>query len=46
MEGNNINKGETKNKVTAIANDILVKQKKYKTKAIKNKIPLIAVRIG
>ena len=41
-----IKNGLTKNKVTAIASDNLVKEKKYKQKARKNSIPLIVVKRG
>ena len=41
-----IKKGLTKNRVTAVARDNLVKEKKYKVKAVKNIIPLTTVKIG
>ena len=41
-----IKKGLTKNRVTAVARDNLVKEKKYKAKAVKNINPLITVKNG
>ena len=41
-----IKKGLTKNNVTAVASDSLDKEKKYKEKAVKNIMPLKAVKNG